>query len=109
MFEDAGWILCGRAASWYYFRSRKNSNASGDIFTDEDSRLAKYRRVLIFLAIVSLPIINQVLIYSNTYRLTDGSFGLFGRIILGISMAILVLLGYAVIRITMLMRSISRR
>ncbi|MBN2399125.1 MAG: DUF2812 domain-containing protein [Candidatus Aminicenantes bacterium] len=54
--RDAGWEMLGRMASWYYFRKECHGGEKPEFFSDTDSKIQKYRRLLIFLSIF-LPIL----------------------------------------------------
>ncbi len=54
LFRAAGWEHVGEIANWHYFRTLAGEGADPDIFTDTDSRVAKYRRV-IWVLLLLLP------------------------------------------------------
>lgn len=54
--RDAGWEELGRRGSWYYFRKESTGGKKPEFFSDKQSRIQKYRRLIIFLAIF-LPIL----------------------------------------------------
>jgi hypothetical protein len=54
--QDAGWELVGRMGSWYYFRKECRDGQSLEFFSDRDSKVQKYGRLLIFL-VIFLPIL----------------------------------------------------
>lgn len=56
LFEDAGWELAGESAGWQYWRKLAAGGKADEIFTDNDSKISKYRRVLMMLAIGILPL-----------------------------------------------------
>ena len=53
LFEDAGWEHLGEFGGWQYFRKPAGDDSAPEIFTDVRSKIQKYHRVLIFLAIVT--------------------------------------------------------
>jgi len=53
--NDAGWELIGRMGTWYYFRKECRGAEKPEFFSDKDSKVQKYRRLIIFLVIL-LPI-----------------------------------------------------
>ena len=53
LFEDAGWERISNFASWHYFRKEPMPGEEAEIFTDVDSRVAKYKRVLTVLLVVA--------------------------------------------------------
>lgn len=52
LFRDAGWEHVGEVANWHYFRTAASGGAAPDIFTDTESRVAKYQRLMIILLIL---------------------------------------------------------
>jgi len=54
--RDAGWEELGRLGSWYYFRKECRDGAKPEFFSDRDSRIQKYGRLLVFM-IIFLPIL----------------------------------------------------
>ncbi|HNT75424.1 MAG TPA: DUF2812 domain-containing protein [Anaerolineae bacterium] len=61
LFKDAGWEHLGRWGGWQYFRILAQEGESPEIYTDPDSKVQKYRRLLAFL-IVFLPVWNVVIL-----------------------------------------------
>jgi hypothetical protein len=63
LFQDAGWENIGEMSGWQYFRKRVETGEPPQIFTDVESKLAKYKRLLGYL-IIFLPIYMVVFINS---------------------------------------------
>jgi len=59
IFEDLGWEFIDRFSSWYYFRidPEKQKGKSLEIYSDNPSLIKKYQRLLIFLLVVTGPMI----------------------------------------------------
>jgi hypothetical protein len=55
LFADAGWEHVGEMAGWQYFRKEVRPGEKAEIFTDNESKIAKYRRLLGYMALF-LPI-----------------------------------------------------
>ncbi len=55
LFTDAGWEHLGRLGGWQYFRKAVQPGEQAEIFTDVDSKIQKYSRVMMFLVIL-LPV-----------------------------------------------------
>jgi len=49
LFRDAGWEYIGEMSAWQYFRKEVKEAEPPEIFTDVESKIAKYRRILAFL------------------------------------------------------------
>jgi hypothetical protein len=60
LFNDAGWEWLGEMSGWQYFRKPVEAGEKPEIFTDNQSKVEKYQRVLMFLVIL-LPIYLPVL------------------------------------------------
>jgi len=57
LFSDAGWEHIGYMSSWHYFRKEAREGEAPEIFTDVESKVAKYKRVLTYLAFFAVIII----------------------------------------------------
>lgn len=55
LFEDAGWEHVGSMGGWQYFRKTVQPGESAEIYTDNESKIRKYQRLVTYLAIF-LPI-----------------------------------------------------
>lgn len=51
IYQDAGWEYLGEMSNWRYWRKRGGASEGAEIFTDYESKITKYRRVLGFMAI----------------------------------------------------------
>ena len=60
LFEDAGWEHIGDMSSWVYFRIKAEPGEAPEIFSDAESKMGKYQRVMAIL-IVFLPIMIMLL------------------------------------------------
>lgn len=56
LFRDAGWEHVGEMMGWQYWRKEVKPGETPEIFTDAESKIQKYQRLLGFLAIIALPI-----------------------------------------------------
>lgn len=107
LFRDAGWEPVGETASWYCFRGLPGCTLSSDIFTDQESRVAKYGRLAGLLAIflvIQFPSLNST--FSRVGSRT--AWTPFLVAILCLQVAIVLLLGYALVRVAMRMSRIRR-
>jgi len=50
LFRDAGWEHIVEMSAWQYFRKEIKEGEAPEIFTDVESKVTKYKRVLAFLA-----------------------------------------------------------
>jgi hypothetical protein len=67
IFQDAGWDYVGEMSNWRYWRKRVVNGETPEIFTDNESKIRKYQRLLaimgfflVFLIFISMNmLINQ--------------------------------------------------
>ena len=52
LFQDAGWEHLGSLSGWQYFRKIARAEEPLDIYTDVESKVEKYRRLLGVLVVV---------------------------------------------------------
>ena len=57
LFMDANWEFIEERAGWYYFRKPEQPGQDLEIYTDAESKISKYQRLLVFAAIILLPLI----------------------------------------------------
>ena len=57
LFMDANWEFVEERTGWYYFRQPAQSDQELEIYTDAESKISKYQRLLVFAAIILLPLI----------------------------------------------------
>jgi hypothetical protein len=64
VFQDAGWEYIGELSNWQYFRKEAGPREETEIFSDVQSKIEKYRRLLaylgfflIFLVVIFLDIV----------------------------------------------------
>lgn len=75
IYEDAGWENIHRLGSWYYFAQEyKEDSPDLSIFSDNRSRLEKYKRLILFLIITGFPLYYNVLILFPTLDQTELTF-----------------------------------
>jgi hypothetical protein len=49
IFRDAGWEYIGELSNWRYWRKLTAEGETAEIFTDDESKIKKYQRVLFYL------------------------------------------------------------
>jgi hypothetical protein len=70
LFADAGWThICG-VSGWQYFRKPAGDGGPDEIFSDNTSKIEKYRRVIALYLIIGMI----MLINFNTTRAQGGPF-----------------------------------
>lgn len=63
LFRDAGWELVGRSSGWHYFRKSPAPGELAEIYTDVESKIAKYQRLTRVLVGVFAPQIAMFVIF----------------------------------------------
>jgi hypothetical protein len=112
LFRDAGWEYVGEMVGWQYWRKEVKPGETPEIFTDAESKVQKYQRLLGFLAIIFLPIFMGVL-NMRTY-LTGSNFTghwieqVFAGIAI-LTLAMFFLYIYIFIRLGLRIRQLKRR
>jgi hypothetical protein len=56
IFSDAGWEHIGEMSAWQYFRKEAAPGEQPEIFTDNESKVTKYKRLLGYLGIFLAPL-----------------------------------------------------
>jgi hypothetical protein len=101
LFEDAGWDHVGDLGGWVYFRHEIDGAEIPEIYSDQESKIGKYQRVLAFL-VIFLPV--MIVVMPNAARLEY--FGPIPAAILeGLRLVLLLLFSYAIL---MLINRISK-
>ncbi len=71
-FQDAGWEHIGELLGWHYFRKPYRPGEQDEIYSDPESKIEKYRRLLYYLLgmlpITFFPVLNMTLITQTTSR-----------------------------------------
>lgn len=93
IFRDAGWIHLGQMGGWQYFRKPSADGSAPEIYTDAESKMQKYARLLTIL-IVFLPIM-----MINFRTVGEHAESLPGTIFWFFYLVIYILYIYALIRI----------
>lgn len=96
LFRDAGWEHVLRWGSWHYFRAERGKPFSDEIYTDRESRIAKYRRLL---SIVVVCLLVPALVLWPTMRNLGGGGGVFVFALRAIRFAILCVGIFAALRL----------
>jgi len=109
LFIDAGWEYVGQMSGWHYFRKEAREGESLEIFTDIESKVTKYKRVLTYLAFfVVMEAIYVAVFWHNIWG--DYPYSWWGIIrvislLIPLAMGILI---YAIIRLTVRIRQLRR-
>ena len=102
IFHDAGWEYLGEISLWQYFRKEQKAGEVNEIFSDNASKIAKYRRILVYLGLLW-----AILLFFVLQRITvlPPSLPWWGNIHIFIA-AVLAVMTYAIIRIILRIRQL---
>jgi len=67
MYADAGWERIDRIGSWYYFRKPVSAGGSLEIYTGKEGLKNKYKRLLLFLFLVTFPVFYNLFVWPRYY------------------------------------------
>jgi len=66
LFTDAGWEYIDHMAGWQYFRKLNQPGEMMDIFSDTESKVQKYQRVIALL-VIFLPILMMIFLSTKNF------------------------------------------
>jgi len=95
LFKDAGWEHLGELGGWQYFRTNAEETVIPEIYTDKDSKIQKYQRLIAYL-IIFFPVL-----FIFTIRPVDATSELANLYMMGkfLMSFMLIIYAYAMIRI----------
>ena len=103
LFHDAGWEHIGDFSAWLYFRKEAKQGETTEIFTDVESKIAKYKRVLTYLGFFYFL---MIVIFGGRI-LTDVPYSWWDAIQVFI-LLVLLIFTYAIIRLAMRIRQLKK-
>jgi hypothetical protein len=104
LFSDAGWEHIDEMAAWQYFRKEVKEGEPLEIFTDAESKIARYKRILAFLWLFWAVLIVVIPVRG---MLIDGPYPLWGAIQV-FTLLMWLLFTYAIIRLALRIRRLRR-
>lgn len=105
IFKDAGWKYICRQGNWFYFSSPAD-NKYKEVYSDNQSRLGKYRMLLLINVAVILPMLsNSLRIVSN--RMANNENILMGALMFAIFVILLASI-YSTIRLIVLVTKLRK-
>ena len=105
LFQDAGWEHIGEMSAWQYFRKEVKSTETNEIFTDVESKIAKYKRVLTYLGFFYFILIMLIFMQRT---LSEDYYPWWGNIPQVIIFVVLLLFTYAIIRLAIRIRQLRK-
>ncbi|HZX27188.1 MAG TPA: DUF2812 domain-containing protein [Telluria sp.] len=105
LFEDAGWEHAESCMGWEYWRKPVQAGAQAEIFSDNASKLEKYKRVLGLVVLVNVPnLVNLSVLPATWHTPTSESFT--GGFAYGLMTGLALLSLYGASRILLRMRQL---
>jgi len=101
LFCDSGWEYVEEMAGWHYFRQAARSGEEQEIYSDAESKIGKYQRLLAFLGILMLPLMFGII------NLNKASYS-WVSVIQVFNAILFVLYVYAIIRLLLRIRELKR-
>jgi hypothetical protein len=101
LFRDSGWEYVQEMAGWHYFRKPALPGDQMEIYTDAESKIEKYQRLLAFLGILALPL------FISLINLRDPPYDWLSPIRV-IILVVFVLYVYALVRILLRISELKR-
>ena len=103
LFRDAGWEHIGEMSGWQYFRKEAMPGESPEIYTDVESKVAKYKRLIGyvgFIDILMIVVFSSRILQHYPYPWWNAVQVVFGVVVL--------LLTYGTIRLALRIRQLRR-
>ena len=94
LFADAGWENVGEMGGWVYFRYLVTNGEAPEIYSDLESKIGKYQRVMLYL-VIFLPI---MLLLMNNLSAADNP-GSFFMILQGLAALLMLLYAFGMIQL----------
>jgi len=104
IFKDAGWKYICRQGNWFYFSSPAD-NKYKEVYSDNQSRLGKYRMLLLIHIIIMPMLFNSLRIVSN--RMANNETILMGTLML-FTFVLLFAAIYSTIRLIVLVAKLRK-
>jgi hypothetical protein len=84
LFRDAGWEHVAVYGSWQYFRKPAAAGASLEIFTDTDSKVQKYQRI------VAILVVFMAVFLTSLGSFDPARYGWFGALAQGLRFLLMI-------------------
>ena len=102
LFEDAGWEHVADMGGWIYFRIITNDGEAPEIYSDTESKMRKYQRIMIIL-VIFLPILISIRPY------TPDQSGPFSIILSSLFAILFLLYAFAMVQLLRRMDQIKKK
>lgn len=112
MFMDAGWTYVGEMTNWRYWCKVMEPGETDEIFTDRESKVRKYRRVLVYLGVIFVLLLvlgNNLFLSSSGAGVRYAGVGIFIQVIQLIYLVLYGLYIYIFVRLGLRISELKRR
>jgi hypothetical protein len=93
LFQDAGWEHVGELNGWQYWRKSRLGPESDEIFTDTESKIQKYKRLMNYV-LVTLPIYVPMYVVVINHK-----SGIVETIVLGIMLLLIAVYTFMIMKL----------
>jgi hypothetical protein len=109
IFRDAGWEYVGEMSNWRYWRKQVVNGDAAEIFTDNESKIKKYQRMLTYMVffLVILTLIGTNMFINGAWREPD-NLPVVSAIYLGAMLCYAVVIPIYVVVVIKLLHRISQ-
>ena len=105
LFSDAGWEYAGEYVGWQYWRKETHEGQAPEIYSDADSKVQKYRRMLGWFILIYPLLLISVINFGNIANRSENPII---DVILVLMTLVLLLFTYALIRLSLRMIHLRR-
>jgi len=102
LFQDGGWDHMGEYYGWQYFRKEAVDGETPEIYSDNESKVNKYQRLLLYL-VVFLPI------YINLVNIVNRNQSGFMQILTFFMFTLMMLYMYAMLRLLLRIGQLKKK
>jgi len=106
LFTDAGWEYAGELGGWQYWRKEVRNGERPEIYTDAESKIHKYQRLLAFMVIfIPIFIVNGINYNNRIIRYQNDIFSIFYEVVFFFTFVVFMLIFFSML---MILRRISQ-
>lgn len=110
LFKDAGWEHVGEMGGWQYWRKEVRDGEMPEIFTDVESKIQKYRRLLAFFAIFfPIFVINMVNYHNPHTRYQSAAFNLLYEAIYFVLFVVFMFMAFSTLMVVRRISQLKRK
>ncbi len=104
LFKDAGWEHVGTRGMWQYFRKAPADGRAPDIYTDPQSRIAMYRRVIA----LAVTMLGMLVTITSANLASKGSILSREPAVLVVYVPLMTVFAYAIVRLLLVISRLKK-